>query len=114
MVEDDAWVAHCRRVAAWSLELESTLNAPPSQLAEIVELAEALDQQFAWEPFDEGAPKLDPMAEAALDCLQAATRADLDRVVGTLPVFPAAAQKALQLLLRENWRASELESIAKS
>src|SRR5207244_13635318 len=79
-----------------------------------LELAEALEEQFAWEPFDEAAPKLDPLVETALSCLQAATRADLDEVIGRLPVFPAAAQKALQVLLREDWQASALGSIAKS
>src|SRR5712691_5751947 len=115
----DALEAHCGRVAAWSLELERTLKASPSQLPEILDLAEALDEQFAWEPFDEAAakldsPQLDPLAGAALACLQTATRDDLDAVIGKLPVFPAAAQKALQVLLREDWHASELGSIAKS
>jgi putative nucleotidyltransferase with HDIG domain len=111
---DDALEAHCRRVAAWSLEMERTLKASPEQLAEILDLAEALEEQFAWEPFDEAPPKLDPMAEAALSCLQAASRADLDRVIPRLPVFPAAARMALQVFLRENWQASELGSIAQS
>src|SRR5437879_2658822 len=112
-----AWEAHCGRVAAWSLELERTLKASqasPEQLAEILELAEAIEEQFAWEPFDEAAPKLDPLVETALSCLQTVTRADLDEVVGRLPVFPAVAQKALQVLLREDWQASAPGCIAKS
>jgi putative nucleotidyltransferase with HDIG domain len=113
-IEDGAQEAHCRRVAAWSTELESKLQTPQTQLPQILELAEALDEHFEWEPFGETAPTPDPLAETAFNSLRAAKRADLDAVVGKLPVFPAAAQKALQVLLREDWNAFELESIAKS
>lgn len=101
-------------MAAWSLELEHALKTSPAQLGEILDLAEALEEHFAWEPFDEAPVNLDPMAEAALTCLQATTRADLNAVIGKLPVFPAAAHRVLQVLLREDWHASELGSIAKS
>jgi HD-like signal output (HDOD) protein len=38
----------------------------------------------------------------------------LNRALATLPVFPAAAQKALQLLSTETWNASDVQAIAAS
>jgi len=81
---------------------------------EIFELARALEHHFAFEPFRNSGDESDPFAQAALQSLQCATRAELDRAIASLPVFPAAGQRALQLLISENWSIPDLEFIAAS
>jgi putative nucleotidyltransferase with HDIG domain len=103
--------AHCRRVAAWSLALEDTAQASALDTSEIIELAEALDQHFAWEPFGDPDETANPVAESALGCLQVTVSDDLDQAIRKLPVFPAVAQRALRVLAGDDWSASELESI---
>jgi putative nucleotidyltransferase with HDIG domain len=104
----------CRRIAAWSLELEHVTKAMPAQLPEILLLAEALDQYFAWEPFGDPDAPPDVLAAIALTQLKMVTDDDLKRAIEKLPVFPMVAQRALGVLLRENWKVSDLESIAAS
>jgi putative nucleotidyltransferase with HDIG domain len=104
--------AHCRRVAVWSLALEHAAGVTKANIPEIIELAEALDQHFAWEPFSEPDESPNALAEIAMQQLQITTTEDLDCAVRKLPVFPAVAQKALRLIMSENWNGSELERIA--
>lgn len=112
MIAGEGFHSHCRRVAAWSLALQDV--ATGARVGELLEVAEAMDQHFAWEPYSDGDEPLEPAAEAALDCLRASTPADLDRAIDALPVFPAAAQSALQLIVGDQWSATELEAIASS
>jgi HD-like signal output (HDOD) protein len=86
----------------------------PKPAREMLVLAKALEHHFAFEPFSEPEAETDPFAQAALDCLQCVTRVDLDRAITSLPVFPVAAQKALQLLMTENWSVGDLEFIGAS
>lgn len=104
--------AHCRRVAAWSVALGETVRN--ARIEEVLEIAEAMDQHFAWEPYSDAQEPVDPAASAALECLRLTTPADLDRAIRALPVFPAVAQRALRLLMRSDWSAAELEAIAAS
>ena len=59
---------------------------------EILALAEALENHFAWEPFAADAAKVEPSAEKALDALVSVERAAVERPIADLPVLPAAAQ----------------------
>ncbi len=111
---DAALDAKCRRIAAWSLALERVTGALPERGEEILELAESLDAYFGWEPFglpDEGP---DDIAQAALACLRVVTPDDLQRAIEKLPVFPLAAQRALSVILRDDWSVADLESVAAS
>jgi putative nucleotidyltransferase with HDIG domain len=103
--------AHCRRLAVWSLALEEAANATPANAVEIGELAEALEEHFAWEPFSEPGDETNPLAEVALECLRITTEADLDRSIAGLPVFPSVALRALRMLGGDEWSAAELEKI---
>jgi putative nucleotidyltransferase with HDIG domain len=111
---DPALESQCRRIAALSIALERTTRSQPERAAEIMDLAEALDSQFGWEPFDGGDEERHTFAEAALACLRMAGPEDLDRALRKLPVFPLAAQRALQVILRDDWNMWELQSIAGS
>jgi putative nucleotidyltransferase with HDIG domain len=108
----DGMDAHCRRVAAWSLALEQQVKG--AKMPEILEIAEAMDQHFAWEPYAEREDPVDPAAAAALECLRVISTEDLDRAIRNLPVFPIVAQRALRVLMRADWSAAELQSIASS
>ena len=79
-----------------------------------LELAEALENHFAWEPFAYDAPETEPMAAAALGALLTVNPADVERAMGNLPILPAAAQRALALLTSDNWNSRALQSIATS
>ena len=83
-----------------------------ARLAAILEMANALDEHFESQPFDTG--EAEPLAEAALGCLQITPRSELWNVIHRLPVFPAAGQQALRVLLQEDWNCADLESIAAS
>ncbi|MBZ5604244.1 MAG: HDOD domain-containing protein [Acidobacteriia bacterium] len=148
--------AHCRRVAAWTVELararqlntdeiksleraallhhnllavlqgdarehflsdlgvhEVETEPAPGGRHEILEIANALDEHFEWEPFsDHSENDVNPAAAAALDCLRCAGEADLQSALRRLPVFPVAAQKALALLTRDDWNAYDLRVVA--
>lgn len=104
--------AHYRRVAAWSLALEQKVKA--AKIGEILEIAEAMDQHFAWEPYGDYKDATDPMADAGLVCLRVTTEQDLECAIGSLPVFPLVAKRALGLLMRDHWSAAELEAVAAS
>src|SRR5579863_10199857 len=104
--------AHYQRVAAWSLALEAAIKPAGTQLDEILEIADAVDQHFAWEPYGEPGETANPSAEAGFKYLLVATPEDLERAIRKLPVFPAAAQRALRLLMTDTWNAAELEAIA--
>ncbi len=78
-----------------------------------MELAEAIDAHFGWEPFGSG-EEPDEYVEAALHCLRVASPDDLDRAIEKLPVFPLAAQRALRIILSSDWHLKELEEIAAS
>lgn len=106
---DPALEAQCRRIAAWSLALERTGSS-----GETLEMAEALDTYFGWEPFNGSRPEPDPLAAFALARLRVAGAEDLEHAIQHLPVFPLAAQRALSLILTEDWNARELEGIAGS
>jgi putative nucleotidyltransferase with HDIG domain len=105
---------HCMRLAAWSIELERATQATPEQLGEVLELAEALEQHFAWEPFSDADAEPNALAAVALHHMRAIADHDLDDAVKKLPVLPVAAQRALRMLLREDWSAADLESVAAS
>jgi putative nucleotidyltransferase with HDIG domain len=77
-------------------------------------LAQAVDRHFAFEPFAEQGEEPDPFARYALDTLQCVSPGELDRAIAGLPVFPSAAQKALQLLMTDHWGLPELEFIGAS
>lgn len=102
--------SHCRRVAAWSLALQDA--AKGARVDELLEVAEAMDQHFAWEPYSDGEEPPGPAAAAALDCLRSSTAADLDHAIAALPVFPAAAQRALHVIVGDQWSSTELEAAA--
>ncbi len=106
--------AHCRRVAAWSLALEEAANATTANAVEIIELAEALDENFAWEPFSEPGDGINSLAEIALECLRVTSEEDLDRSIREIPVFPAVAVRALSLLRRNDWSGVEFQKIAQA
>jgi len=107
----EAMEGHYRRVAAWSLALERTAKA---NVGEILEIAEAVDQHFAWEPYSDPQQAPDPLAEAGLACLRLSTAEDLDRALASLPVSPVVVNRALRLLIDGDWSAAELEAIART
>jgi putative nucleotidyltransferase with HDIG domain len=110
---DPATEAYYRRIAALSLAIEQSARGGATQ--EVLEIAEAVNHHFAWEPFSGGAETPpDPIAAAGLECLRAATLQDLDLAIARLPVFPAVAQRALQMLMSSDWSGVELEAVASS
>jgi putative nucleotidyltransferase with HDIG domain len=109
---EPALEAQCRRIAAWSLALEDAIKPAPNRLPEIMNLAEALDEHFLWEPFSRSADRTNELAEIALRHLQVTDSEELDQAIRKLPVFPIAAQRAMQIMLRDDWNGAELESIA--
>jgi putative nucleotidyltransferase with HDIG domain len=117
---EPALEAQCRRIAALSMAIQHLAGSAATH--EVVELAEALDAHFGWEPFGssphESAGELDDepelFARAALQCIRVAGPEDLHRAIERLPVFPLAAQRALAVILQENWNAREMESLAGS
>ena len=80
----------------------------------IRELAFALDDHLAWEAFEEGQSQILPFEKVAFESLRCVSDSELNRALASLPVFPAAAQKALQLLSTETWNASDVQAIAAS
>ena len=106
-----------RRRAEFLEDLGIRIAAPgptaPATDRNILQLARALDDHIAWEPFDEEA-EASPFAAYALDQLRCVSASDLDHAIANLPVFPAAAQRAIQLLLADTWRAADLQAIAAS
>src|SRR5579872_493583 len=150
--------AHCKRVAAWTVELArarglnpqeqqtleqaalthhsllNTLRGPgraafladlgiqemdplnaPKIEHEILEIANALDEHFEWEPFSDVAQdEAYPGAAAAFQTLRCVREQDIQDAIDRLPVFPVAAQKALDLLTRDDWNAYDLRIIAAS
>ena len=108
---DGALDQQCRRIAAWSIALERVTGTAGRESEEILEMAEALDAYFGWEPFGAAGEGPDQIAAAALACLKVAGTDDLDRAIQKLPVFPLAAQRALALILRDDWNGWELEGI---
>ncbi len=103
--------AHCRRVAAWSLALDEAANATADNAGEIIELADALDEHFAWEPFSEPGDAVNPLAEIALECLRMTSEEELDRSIRELPVLPGIALRALRMLNSDDWSGAEIEKI---
>jgi putative nucleotidyltransferase with HDIG domain len=81
----------CRRIAAWSLALQRATQAEPAQLPDILQLAEALDQHFAWEPFVESDNEVNPLAETALSHLRMTSPAELDGAMGQLQSVAASS-----------------------
>lgn len=108
-IPDEATEAYYRRVAALSVAIERSV--PPGGVDEILEIAEAVHRHFAWEPY-EMPETADPIAAAGLECLRVTTPEDLDRAIRSLPVFPMAAQRALRMLMGNEWSGAELEAIA--
>ncbi len=103
--------AHCRRVAAWSLALDEAAHATAENTGEVIELADALDEHFAWEPFSEPGDAVNPLAEIALECLRMTSEEELDRSIRELPVLPGIALRALRMLKTDDWSGVELEKI---
>jgi putative nucleotidyltransferase with HDIG domain len=169
--------SHCRRVAAWSVELANTLQAAPEEqdaleqaalahhlppflstakrkkffrdlriagnnndnsldrvdeilacfhgmsaervsasslkLAAILDVANALDERFEWGFFatdsDEGE---DPAVVAALDHLQTVAGPELERAADMVPMLPAATERSLKLLSRDDIGIADVEAIA--
>jgi putative nucleotidyltransferase with HDIG domain len=106
--------AQCRRIAAWSIALERRAGGSTHRVNEYLDLAEALDAHFGWEPFGGPGEEPEQIAEIALACLRVVPPEDIDHAIERLPVFPLAAQRALGVMLRDDWNAWELESIAGS
>lgn len=88
------------------------------KLSEILTIADALDQELELEPYSEElripaeSAQESPIVSAGLACLRKATRADLAAAIPRLPVFPAAALKAIKRLVSEDLSAWEIETIA--
>jgi HD-like signal output (HDOD) protein len=104
--------AQCRRIAALSMAIQQASGSSRTQ--EVLDLAEALDTHFGWEPFRDAEEEPDDFTQAALGCLRVARPEDLDRAIERLPVFPLAAQRALDLILRTDWNMWDLAPIAGS
>jgi len=148
--------AHCKRVAAWTVELARVRGLNPQEeqkletaalshhslvavlrgparttfLAdlgiqekdpentpriehEILEIANALDEHFEWEPFsNHDAEDENPAAAAAFQCLRCIDETGLKQAVAKLPVFPSVAQKVLEMLSRDDWNAYDLRVVA--
>jgi len=104
--------AQCRRIAALSMAIQRITGAAGAE--EVLDLAEAIDAHFGWEPFGAADDEPNEFAQAALTCLRVAGPEDLDRAIQHLPVFPVAAQRALEVILRPYWNVSELAAIAGS
>jgi hypothetical protein len=96
------------------VEITGLEPEPSAEERHILELAKALDDHFAWEPFDESESEASPFAETALSRLRCVSTSELDRAVANLPVFPTAAQRAMELLIRDDWKAADLQAIAAS
>jgi HD-like signal output (HDOD) protein len=111
---ESALEAQCRRIAAWSMALENAIKPSPDRLTDILNLAEALDEHFLWEPFSRNSERTNELAEIALKHLQVTDGEQLDQAIRKLPVFPLAAQRAMQIMLRDDWSGTELEAIAGS
>jgi HD-like signal output (HDOD) protein len=89
-------------------------NAPRIE-HEILELANAIDEHFEWEPFGDHTPEdMNPAAAAAFQCLRCVDEAEIRNAINRLPVFPTAAQKALDMLSRDDWNSYDLRVIAAS
>src|SRR5579885_3216971 len=109
---DVALEAQCRRIAALSIAIQHLTGS--SQPDETLELAEALDAHFGWEPFSAKSDQPNELIEAAFGCLRVAGPETLERAIEKLPVFPLAAQRALEVMLRRDWNAWDLELVAGS
>jgi putative nucleotidyltransferase with HDIG domain len=96
------------------VEIASPERDLPYADRNILELAKALEDHFAWEPFEEGNPEPSPFAEAAFSRLRCVNASQFERAIANLPVFPAAAQKAIRLLTTNDWKAADLQAIAAS
>jgi len=94
------------------MALEDAIKPSPERLPDILSLAEALDEHFLWEPFSRTADRTNELAEIALRHLRVADSEQLDQSIRKLPVFPIAAQRAMQIMLRDDWSGAELEAIA--
>ena len=109
---EPALEAQCRRIAAWSMALENAIKPSSDHITDILSLAEALDEHFLWEPFSRHSDRTNELAQIALQHLQVTDSEQLDHAIRKLPVFPVAAQRAMQIMLRDDWSGAELESIA--
>jgi len=115
---EPALEAQGQRIAAWSMALEDAIKPSPDRLPDILNLAEALDEHFLWEPFSrtaesgQAAGRTNELAQIALRHLRVTDGEELDQAIRKLPVFPIAAQRAMQIMLRDDWNGAELESIA--
>jgi putative nucleotidyltransferase with HDIG domain len=115
-----------RRLAPVSGELLEVVDAfqrgaaslETRRYVEILEMAEALDQEIEAEPYDvvshgdDG--NVNPYSCAAMRNLQRVSPDELRCVADRLPVFPAAAMRALMKLARPNVELDDLERIAAS
>ena len=85
---------------------------------EILEMAEALDQQIESEPYalspSSDAEDSNPYSCAAVQSLQRVSADELKSIAQRLPVFPAAAMRALMTLVRPNVENADLERIGSS
>ena len=87
-----------------------------SRLMEILWIADALDEHLEVEPYAEGIESADEpsLHTIALEHLRATSLEELRRIVPSLPVFPSAALKAINELVRPDVENNILERIAKS
>jgi len=111
---EPALEAQGRRIAAWSMALEDAIKPSANHLPDILNLAEALDEHFLWEPFSRSADRTSELAEVALRHLRVTDSEQMEQAIRKLPVFPIAAQRAMQIMLRDDWSGPELEAIAGS
>ena len=56
----------------------------------------------------------DPACSFVLGTLRAGSRADVERLIPKLPVYPAVATRILNMLAKDDVGAPELEQLAKS
>jgi putative nucleotidyltransferase with HDIG domain len=85
------------------------------KMAAVLEISDDFDQFFEAKPlFDPEEPDqcATSSVETMMSTLQAASRADVARVLSRLPIFPRAARQVVKLVSRPDVTIHELESVA--
>ncbi|MCW5983373.1 MAG: HDOD domain-containing protein [Bryobacteraceae bacterium] len=81
---------------------------------EILRIADAIDNEREFEPYAEDEEEDSSEAAAGVAKLRCASRAELRRIAPRLPVFPAAAKRAVLALTRPEVDRDGIEEIASS
>ena len=84
------------------------------RLATLLEMANALDEQFEWERLAPGFAPASPLGATALQHLHSVARVEVRGLLRGVPELPAVAQRCVPLLSADDPSQEELEAIARS